>query len=183
MTAAADADALRATLVEDDLRLEPLVEAHREPLRAACAADPDIWAIYPISMAGDAFDGNFDNLAADPGRRMKAVVLGGMVVGMTAFINIVAVHRIAEIGVTYLVPSVRGTRINRRMKALMIDHALGCGFDRIEFRVDVRNARSQAAVAKLGATREGVLRRDRICWNGHVRDTVVFSILRDEWPA
>jgi RimJ/RimL family protein N-acetyltransferase len=51
----------------------------------------------------------------------------------------------------------------------------------VEFRVDSRNGRSQAAMAKLGAVREGVLRADRITWNGHVRDTVLFSILREEW--
>lgn len=64
----------------------------------------------------------------------------------------------------------------------MIRRAVACGFRRIEFRVDSRNARSQAAMAKLGAVREGVLRADRVTWNGHVRDTVLFSILKDEWP-
>jgi RimJ/RimL family protein N-acetyltransferase len=53
----------------------------------------------------------------------------------------------------------------------------------VQFKVDSRNERSQAAVAKLGAVREGVLRRDRRTWTGHIRDTVVFSILDDEWPA
>ena len=57
------------------------------------------------------------------------------------------------------------------------------GIRRVEFRVDARNARSQAAMAKLGATGEGVLRADRITWTGHVRDTVLFSILKDEWPG
>jgi hypothetical protein len=60
--------------------------------------------------------------------------------------------------------------------------AAAAGIRRVEFRVDARNARSQAAMAKLGATREGLLRADRITWNGHVRDTVLFSILKDEWP-
>jgi RimJ/RimL family protein N-acetyltransferase len=64
---------------------------------------------------------------------------------------------------------------------MMLRRAFDCGYRRIEFRVDARNARSQAAMARLGATREGVLRADRITWNGHVRDTVLFSILRDEW--
>ena len=63
-----------------------------------------------------------------------------------------------------------------------LDHRQACGFRRVEFRVDARNARSQAAMAKLGATREGVLRADRITWTGHVRDTVLFSILAEEWP-
>ena len=63
----------------------------------------------------------------------------------------------------------------------MIRRAIDCGFRRIEFRVDRRNARSQAAMAKLGAVREGVIRAERITWTGHVRDTVLFSILAGEW--
>ena len=64
----------------------------------------------------------------------------------------------------------------------MLKRAFEEGIRRVEFRVDARNARSQAAMPKLGAVREGVLRADRITWTGHVRDTVLFSILRDEWP-
>ncbi len=63
----------------------------------------------------------------------------------------------------------------------MLRRAFDGGFRRVEFRVDERNKRSQAAMAKLGAVREGVMRADRITWTGHVRDTVLFSILRDEW--
>jgi RimJ/RimL family protein N-acetyltransferase len=63
----------------------------------------------------------------------------------------------------------------------MLARAFGCGFRRVEFRVDARNLRSQAAMAKIGAVREGLLRQDRITWTGHVRDTVLFSILADEW--
>jgi RimJ/RimL family protein N-acetyltransferase len=76
----------------------------------------------------------------------------------------------------------RGTGFNRRIKDLMLKRAVGRGFRRVEFRVDARNARSQAAMTKLGAVREGVLRADRITWTGHVRDTVLFSILAEEWP-
>jgi RimJ/RimL family protein N-acetyltransferase len=78
-------------------------------------------------------------------------------------------------------PDMRGTGLNERVKKLMLDRAFGCGFRRVEFRVDSRNARSQAAMAKIGASREGVLRADRITWTGHVRDTVLFSVLADEW--
>ena len=63
----------------------------------------------------------------------------------------------------------------------MLSRAFGCGIRRVEFRVDRRNARSQTAMKKLGAVREGVLRADRITWTGHIRDTVLFAILRDEY--
>jgi len=65
----------------------------------------------------------------------------------------------------------------------MIGRAIDCGFRRIEFKVDLRNARSQAAMTKLGAVREGVIRADRVTWTGHVRDTVLFSILAKEYKA
>jgi N-acetyltransferase len=66
---------------------------------------------------------------------------------------------------------------------LMLGHAFNAGAVRVQFKVDLRNERSQAAVAKLGAVKEGVLRRDMQTWTGHMRDTVVFSILDSEWPA
>jgi RimJ/RimL family protein N-acetyltransferase len=65
----------------------------------------------------------------------------------------------------------------------MLAHAFASGIRRIEFRIDERNARSQAAVRKIGATKEGVLRAERITWTGHVRDTGLFSILGDEWQG
>ena len=77
----------------------------------------------------------------------------------------------------------RGTGLNARVKDLMIQRAIDSGFRRIEFRVDARNQRSQAAMAKLGAVREGVIRAERITWTGHVRDTILFSILASEWPS
>ncbi len=64
----------------------------------------------------------------------------------------------------------------------MLRRAFDCAIRRVEFRVDARNGRSQAAMKKLGAVREGLLRADRITWTGHVRDTVLFAILKNEWP-
>ncbi|HZV19755.1 MAG TPA: GNAT family protein [Sphingobium sp.] len=69
------------------------------------------------------------------------------------------------------------------MKRLMVAHAFACGLRRIEFRIDTRNARSQAAVRKLGAVYEGTLRAERITWTGHVRDTALFALLREDWEA
>ena len=110
-------------------------------------------------------------------------MLGGRLVGMSSYIGIDLGRMALEIGSTFYVPAVRGTGFNERVKALMIGRALTSGFRRIEFRVDARNQRSQAAMAKIGGVREGVLRADRITWTGHVRDTVLFAILKDEWPV
>ena len=102
---------------------------------------------------------------------------------MSCFIGVDPDRGALEIGNTYYVPAMRGTGFNRIVKDLMLRRAIACGFRRIEFRVDIRNQRSQAAMAKLGAVREGVIRADRITWTGHVRDTVLFSILAEEWAA
>ena len=104
------------------------------------------------------------------------------VVGMTRFIN-PDEHGVVEIGGTYIAPSVRGTGFNGVMKKLLLDHAFACGYRKVEFRVDTRNTRSMAAVLKLGATQEGVLRKNRVTWTGYERDTAVFGLLREEWQG
>jgi RimJ/RimL family protein N-acetyltransferase len=169
-------------MMEDgDLRLEPMAEAHRAALKAACAQDEEIWRIYSRSFGPREFDESFDFLLARPDWRCFTIFLGERVAGMSCFIGIEPERGVLEIGNTYYVPELRGTGFNRRVKALMLARAFGSGFRRIEFRVDRRNQRSQAAMAKIGGIREGVLRQDRITWTGHVRDTVLFSILADEY--
>ena len=165
------------------LRLEPLAETHRPELKTACAEDLDIWAIYSVSYDPEHFDASFDLLLSRPNWQPFAIFEGDRLVGMSAYIGIEPERGVLEIGNTYCVPRLRGTGFNRRVKDLMIGRAIDCGFRRIEFRVDSRNDRSQAAMAKIGGVREGVLRADRITWNGHVRDTVLFSILADEWTG
>jgi RimJ/RimL family protein N-acetyltransferase len=171
---------LGAPMAQGDVRLEPLAEAHRAALKAACAEDLEIWRIYSISFGPDHFDASFEAMLAKPDWRSFALYRGARLTGMSSFLGIDGGRQVLEIGCTYYVPAARGTDFNRIVKDLMLDRAFACGFRRIEFRVDARNGRSQAAMAKLGAVREGVLREDRITWNGHVRDTVLFSILASE---
>ena len=177
----ADAAALIALPADPPIHLEPLGEEHREGLRAACAADHDIWEIYPACMIGEHFDPAFEAILASPVRLPFASFAGGVLVGMTAYLHVDTPNRVVEIGGTYLAPDARGTGVNGRIKRLMIGHAVASGFERIEFRIDARNGRSCAAVEKLGATREGVMRRQRITWTGHVRDTVLYALLAGEW--
>lgn len=174
--------ALYVPLAGEGLRLDPLIEADREPLRRACGEDEAIWEIYPLSYHGAYFDPQFDGLLGGaPAKRMYAVRVGDEVVGMTGWLAHGAPGWSIEIGTTYIVPRLRGTGFNGRMKRLMLDHAFACGVERVCLKVDSRNTRSQAAIRKLGAVHEGVHRHDRLTWTGHVRDTVYFSILRDEW--
>lgn len=165
------------------LRLEPLAEHHRAALKAACAKDAAIWSIFPVSYDPAHFDASFDALLGNPARIPFAIVDGDRLVGMTAYLGLDPARATVEIGNSYLVPAVRGTGLNRRLKRLMIGHAFAHGIRRIEFRVDDRNGRSKAAVAGIGGVLEGVLRQERITWTGHVRDTALFSILAGEWPA
>jgi RimJ/RimL family protein N-acetyltransferase len=174
---------LSDSMAGGDLALDPLGEAHRAALKAACAEDLDIWPIFAISYDPEHFDDSFDKLVSRPAGQAFALLLGGEIVGMSAYLGIEPERGVLEIGNTYYVPKLRGTGFNRRVKDLMIRRALDCGFRRIEFRVDSRNARSQAAMAKLGAVREGCLRAERVTWTGHVRDTILFSILAGEWSV
>ena len=100
---------------------------------------------------------------------------------MSSFLGLDEGRQVVEIGGTYYRPPLRSTGLNRRIKDMMLARAFDAGIRRVEFRVDDRNKRSQAAMTKLGAVREGVMRADRITWTGHVRDTGLFAILRDEW--
>ena len=172
---------LAAPMAKGDVRLEPFEERHREALKAACAQDADIWSIYAISYDPDHFDASFDALRARTNGRGFAIFSGDRLVGMSCYIGIDESRGVLEIGNTYYIPEMRGTGFNFRVKDLMMRRAIDCGFRRVEFRVDSRNKRSQAAMAKIGGVREGVLRADRITWTGHVRDTVLFSILAEEW--
>lgn len=176
-------DALHVPLVEGELALEPLTPAHREPLRAACAADAAIWSIYSSNFGPENFDAAFASLIGHASRMPYAIIAGGEVAGMTAWLRADWSAETIEVGNSYLHPAWRGTGINGRVKHMMLDHAFAVGIRRVEFRIDERNARSQAAVLKLGAVKEGVLRAERVTWTGHVRDTGLFSILADEWRS
>jgi RimJ/RimL family protein N-acetyltransferase len=176
-------DSLYVALADGDLSLELLAERHRDALRAACALDLDIWEMYGVSYGPGHFDASFDALIGHESRMPHAVVLNGDVVGMSAYLRPDWAGQCIEIGNSYLVPAVRGTGFNRRVKRLQLDHAFAVGIRRVEFRIDERNKRSQAAVAKLGCLKEGTLRAERITWTGHVRDTALWAILADEWRA
>jgi len=168
-------------------RLEPLALVHREDLRDAVEADPQIWTeLYPYSWAGQHFEPTWARVMGDieAGRSIVyAVTTEGPCVGVSGFGRIEPVNAGLEIGGTYYRPEMRGGAVNPAAKRLMMAHAFASGARRVSFRVDAINARSRAAVSKLGAVQEGILRQDMTCWTGRIRDTVIFSVLTDEWPA
>lgn len=178
---------LEAAVLENRfVRLEPFEDRHREPLRAACDADPELWpGLYYNALGGAEFDGGWTAMREQQaaGTRIPfAVVRTGDVVGLSTFIDIRPRDRAVEIGTTYYRPDARGGVVNPAAKRLLLQHAFDAGAARVAFQVDSANVRSQAAMSKLGAMREGVLRNDKITWTGRTRSSVYFSILAEEWP-
>ena len=169
-------------MLDREVRIEPLEEQHREPLRQACAEDPEVWSIYPMSFLGEHFDRSFDTCFGNATILAFALLDGERLVGISSYF-VDPANMALEIGRTYISPRMRGTGFNDHVKRLMLDRAFDQGFRRVQFQIDTRNTRSMAAVEKLGAVREGTLRRNRVTWTGFIRDTAVYSILADEWRA
>ena len=176
-----DLERLAEPMTGESCRAELFSGKHRDSLMAACGEDGDIWAIYANNFGPDGFDESIGFYTSTPRNLTFVLFDGEELAGMSSFLGIDDGRQVLEIGGTYYRPSLRGTGFNRRVKDMMMARAFECGIRRVEFRVDRRNGRSQAAMKRIGAVREGLLRADRITWNGHVRDTVLFSILKDEW--
>ncbi len=167
------------------VRLEPLEERHREPIRPA-AQHPEIFAFF-TPMLGPLYDPYIDNALkrSDGSLELAFAVLlkaENRCVGMTRYLNIDEAHKRLEIGSTWYEPSVWGGPVNPECKLLLMRHAFETlKFHRVEYKTDARNARSRAAILKLGATQEGIFRKHMIMADGHVRDSVYFSIVDTDW--
>lgn len=177
-----------APILEDKiLRLEPFTERHREPLRAA-AADPDLWRFHFLNQNAATFDRYFDHYLAETvsGRECAFVILDkatGAIAGSSAYLAIVPAHKRLEIGSTWYTKAFQGGRTNPAAKRLLIGHVIDTlGWNRVEFKLDSRNARSWAAMKKLGAVEEGIHRNHMVLPDGHVRHSVWFSITPEDWP-
>ena len=169
------------------VQLETLGAEHREPLRAA-ADDERIWAHTLTVARGLEFDRWFEDALASrsAGRQVPFAVRrrdDQAVLGSTSYLDPVPRHRRVEIGSTWYVPAVWGTRVNPECKLLLLAHAFDVlGMNRVSLCTDVRNTRSQAAIEKLGAVKEGVLRAHMITQGDRIRDSVLYSIVRADWP-
>lgn len=170
------------------VRLEPITPALRDELRAAIDCDPASWEIMSTNGCGEGFEDWWGALQGETqrGERIGFAIRrlsDGKVVGTSSYLNIRPLHKGLEVGSTFLHPDARSGPVNAESKRLLLAHAFDAGAIRVEFMIDVRNARSQAAVIKLGADKDGVLRNHKITWTGHVRDTAVFSITDADWPG
>src|SRR5258708_6067344 len=176
-------DVKPVTLTGRVVRLEPLSEAHVPDL-AVVGQDDSLWAYIPYSPVHS----EADMLAREArGTDLPlAVVLQatGRALGLTRYLNIDPANRALEIGGSWYGRAYQRTAVNTESKSLLLSHAferLGC--IRVQLKTDLRNERSQRAIERIGAQREGVLRHNMIMPDGHVRDSVYYSILAEEWPA
>lgn len=181
---------VRPVLLENTwVRLEPLQPRHAEAL-FAIGQDAGDWAYMPhgcFTSLDHTRSWIADALALqEKGEQVSFVIIdrsSGAVAGSTRFLNIRRRDRGLEIGWTWLGRDFQRSAVNTATKLLLLQHAFDTlGALRVELKTDGRNLRSQAAIARLGATREGVFRRHMIVQNGFVRDTVYFSITDQDWP-
>jgi N-acetyltransferase len=177
------------TLTGDRVTLEPLAHEHADDLRTA-VSDGDLWRTWYTSIPSPAqVPDEIERRLSEhrDGRMVPFAVRDrptGRVVGSTTFMNVDRMNRRVEIGSTFLARSAQRTGINAESKLLLLSHA----FDvwdciAVEFRTHWHNTQSRTAIAALGAKQDGVLRNHQIGRDGTLRDTVVFSIVRAEWPT
>ena len=174
------------TLEANGLRLEPLGPQHADALREA-AQDGELWKLRITSVPEPHNVEAYIAAAIDmrPSRLAFAVVdaASGQVLGTTSYHDIVPSIDRAEIGYTWYRRSVQRTHVNTTCKLLLLTHAfetLGCAV--VGFRTDNFNHASQSAIERLGAKKDGVIRHHAVRRDGTVRDTVMYSIVRGEWP-
>jgi RimJ/RimL family protein N-acetyltransferase len=175
------------TLTGRHVTLRPLVAEDKDALVAAASAD-NLWDTFYANVAMMKAPDRW--LAAalreqDFGRaRLFAVEAAGIVVGTTRFMRMNEPHKRLEIGGTFYAKSVQRTGVNTEAKLMLLTHAfdaLGC--ECVQIRTDSLNKNSQRAIERLGAKRDGLLRGHQVMAGGRLRDTVVYSILRHEWPG
>lgn len=177
------------TLRGEHVSLEPLQREHAEALRAA-AGDGKLWQLWYTSVPTPENTETYIEQALAmqaQGIALPFVVralASGEIVGSTRYCNADAGHRRLEIGYTWYAERVQRSAVNTEAKLLLLQHAfesLDC--IAVEFRTNWFNQRSRAAIARLGAKQDGVLRSHQRMPDGSLRDTVVFSIVAAEWPA
>ena len=169
-------------------RLEPLAPEHHDGLVAA-VHDGELWRLWYTNIPAP------EQMDVEIERRLGLLATGSMLPftvldaagtpsGMTTFMHIDSAHKRVEIGSTWYARRVQGTALNTEAKLLLLTHAfetLGC--IAVEFRTHAFNQQSRAAILRLGARLDGILRNHSRAANGTLRDTCVYSIIESEWPT
>lgn len=189
MTPVPDFAPARVTLTGHVVQLEPLLLEH-VPALADAGSDPRIWewtlpdghlpgvmAQYVRTALKDQAEGTAVPFAV---RHLAS----DRIIGSTRYANIALPDRGLEVGWTWYSPQHWRSAVNTECKLLLLSHAFDTlGAFRVELKTDTLNTRSRAAILRLGAVEEGILRSKKLVRNGRRRDTVYYSILDHEWPA
>ena len=186
----ADLEVKPVVLTGKHVRLEPLTEAHATALAAIGVRQPfwDFMVYGDVNSLDDMRNWVRELLSrAEKGTDLPFVAIhtaSGRVAGATRYLNITPKDRGLEIGGTWYGPEFQRTAVNTECKYLLIRHAfetLGC--IRVQLKTDLRNERSQKAIERLGAVKEGVLRNHMILPDGRYRHSVFYSVIDTEWPS
>ena len=177
------------TLHGTSVRLEPLTPAHAA-LLADAALDPELWRVTVERIDSHAtLDAYIERALAQQatGTALPFALVEpatGRGIGSTRYGNADLANGRVEIGWTWVGRPWQRTRVNTEAKYLLLRHAFDTlGLTRVELKTDAVNARSRAAIRRIGATEEGTLRRHTRTWDGRLRDSVYFSVIAEEWPA
>jgi RimJ/RimL family protein N-acetyltransferase len=178
------------TLEGATIRLEPVTEAHVPDMTVAALSAPEIWTHIPyrvrtaadverLAAVGLELNRNGAGIAFATRHRATGHLVGGTIIRIVD-----ARVPSVEIGSTWIVPEWQRTRVNTEAKFLQLRHCFeASGIVRVEFKTDVQNSKSRAAIARLGATEEGIFRRHMRREDGTLRDSVYFSIVDSDWPS
>ena len=183
-------DVLPVTLQGHGILIEPLTEDHSKGLFAIGQEAQD-WLYMPRPCFSSLQDCQqwimqAQELAQQGSHISFAIrrVSDGQLLGSSRYLNIRSRDKSLEIGYTWMGKAAQRTFANTATKFLLLSHAFeSLGAIRVELKTDGRNQRSQAAIARIGAKKEGVFRKHMIVQGGYVRDSVYFSIIDDEWPT
>ena len=174
-------------LENERARLEPLTASHFEKLLPV-ALNKELWEYTSVTVTDEAdFRKYFDQALVE--KKMQSAYpyaiydkQAGQYAGSTRFGNIDLGHKRAEIGWTWYHPALQRTGINKNCKFLLLSYAFDVvDLNRVELKTSLTNFKSQGAMLKIGAVKEGVLRRHMVNANGTLRDSVYFSFIKEEW--
>lgn len=177
------------TLENDRVKLQPLQISDVEPLAVIALEQPELFLLTSLKLhqKGDVY--GFVRKALDnmnEGLAMPFLVIdkpSGKIAGTTRFLNLVKEHKRVEVGGTWIAKEFHNSGLNKAMKFLMLQYTFEVlDFNRVEFKINEINIRSRKAVESIGAVFEGVLRHHMINDDGTIRNSVYYSIIKEEWP-
>jgi RimJ/RimL family protein N-acetyltransferase len=170
------------------LQLEPLNNSHKNELYEI-AQNESLWVYSPSKAFGHEFNRWFDKAIThlETGQHLPFAIRrlsDKKIIGSTRYYNIDSAHHKLAIGYTWYMQEVWGSYVNPECKFLLLKYAFETLYaNRIEFVIDSRHSRSRAAIKKIGATEEDILRHHMVLQDGFIRDSIIFSIIQPEWPT